>query len=93
MNLKDYIKDVLVSITEAVEESKKESPLSIAPGLVEGKKITDPQFIKFEVAVTTSNEAGGGINVLPFKAEGSHTTENINRISFEVPVYFNAKTK
>jgi hypothetical protein len=50
-----------------------------------------PQMIAFEILVTTSKEAGGGISVLSyFDAKADAKSENTNRISFAVPVYFQA---
>lgn len=64
---------------------------AIAPGYVEGASIVEPQMISFEVAVTTSKEGEGGISVWSVAdAKGSLSSEHFNKISFSVPVYFQA---
>lgn len=51
-------------------------------------------MVKFEVVVTTSKEAGGGIRIWTAgEAKGNAATQNTNRISFDVPVYFQAPTE
>lgn len=93
MKLDEYAKQTLPDITNGVEQARRETLLFIAPGSANGKKVTSPQTVKFEVAVTVSTQAGGGIKVFSLgdlKAEGS--AEHVNKISFEVPVYLNAPT-
>lgn len=91
MKLEEFVKQTLMDITNGVFNAQSESPSSIAPGIVEGVKMTKPQLISFEVAVTTSKEGGGGINISSMiEAGGSMNSEYINKISFDVPVYFNA---
>ncbi|WP_339862484.1 hypothetical protein [Paremcibacter congregatus] len=92
MKLKEFVKMTLLDITEGVSEAQQTSPSWIAPGRVEGEKVTLPQHVSFEVVVTTNKEGGGSISVLSMaeiKAEGK--TEQLNRITFDVPVYFQAK--
>ena len=94
MKLEESVEQTLMDITNGVFAAQTKSPASIAPGLVEGVKITTPQMISFEVAVTTSKEGGGGINISSIiEAGGSMNSEYINKISFNVPVYFNARNQ
>lgn len=93
MKLDEYVKQTLLDITNGVEQAQREALLFIAPGSINGKRIATPQSVKFEVAVTVSTEAGGGIKVFSIgdlKAQGS--AEHVNKISFEVPIYLNAPT-
>jgi len=94
MKLDEYVKRTLLDITKGVTEAQKVSQLHIAPGFVENEAIITPQMVAFEIAVTVNKEAGGGINVWSIgdvKAQGS--SERTNRISFEVPVYFQSPTE
>ena len=94
MKLDEYVKQTLLDITNGVEAAQRESLLFIAPGAIEGKVRLEPQMIQFDVAVTVNKEAGGGISVWSIgdlKAGGS--VEHTNRLSFQVPVYFQAPTK
>lgn len=95
MKLEDFVTQTLLDITRGVDKAQKNAPSWIAPGHVIGqtkKEILDPQYISFDVAVTTSKEGGTSINVLAFgKAEGNMSSQNVNKISFQVPVYFQAK--
>ena len=67
--------------------------LYIAPSFVEGKKVESNQIVSFEVVVTTSKDAGGGIKVFSLgEAKGGISSEAVNKIAFDVPVYFQAPT-
>jgi hypothetical protein len=91
MKLQEYIQQTLLDITKRVAAAQKEFPLWIAPGFVEHKKVTSPQLVNFEIAVTVSKEGGGGIqvwSVAEMNAKGS--AEHTNKISFSVPIYFQA---
>jgi hypothetical protein len=93
MKLDEYVKQTLLDITNGVEQAQREALLFIAPGSINGERIIQPQMVGFEVVVTVSREAGGGISVFSvgdLKAQGN--SEHINRISFEVPIYLNAPT-
>jgi len=92
MKLQEFVKQTLLDIGNGVSDAQNASPLWIAPGLVEGKKVTEPQYVSFEIAVTINKEGGGSISVLSVaeaKAEGKF--EQINKITFSVPVYFQAR--
>ncbi len=91
MKLDEYVKQTLVDIAKGVSEAKDEALVGIAPGYVDGEKVFAAQMISFEIIVTTEKEAGGGIRVLSLgdiKAGGN--IQNTNRISFDVPVFFQA---
>jgi hypothetical protein len=102
-SLKDFVKQVLLDITEAVEEAKEQAPVAIAPGTV-GKDIQmKPQLVEFDISVSsrtknTQRTRGGGSATLVSiiraevgseKTNDSHLRET-NRIKFSVPVYFQA---
>ncbi|WP_166507084.1 trypco2 family protein [Frigidibacter mobilis] len=94
MKLNEFIKQTLIDVTQGVVEAQREALLHIAPGTVESVVVRDPSFVKFEVAVTVSKEAGGGINVWSLgDLKAGAASEQTNRISFEVPVYFQAPTE
>ena len=94
MKLEEFVKQTLLDITNGVAAAQLEAKLYIAPGFVENKKLTSPQMVKFEVAVTVSKEAGGGISVWSLgELKTGINSEQINKIAFEVPVYFQAPTE
>jgi len=63
MKLEEFVKQTLLDITNGVASAQKETPLWIAPGRVEGEKVSTPQHVEFEVVVTVSKEGGGSIDV------------------------------
>jgi len=96
MELKEFIKTVLVDVCEAknaVEEG------AIAPGSIDGVLVEREQLINFEISVSASDSLEGGgegkIQVLSLGvAAGTKVnkeTQSINKISFQVPVYYSAK--
>ena len=94
MKLDEFVKQTLLDITNGVALAQEEALLYIAPGYVENKKQTEPQNVQFEVAVTAAKEASAGIRVLSFgEAKGGGSSEQVNRISFAVPVYLQAPTE
>ena len=93
MDLDEFVEKTLLSITSGVANAQGKSLLYIAPGFVENKKIESKQTVSFEVVVTTSKEAGGGIKVFSLgEAKGGVSSQAVNRVSFDVPVYFQAPT-
>ncbi|MFB9947752.1 hypothetical protein ACFFP0_02780 [Rhizobium puerariae] len=93
MKLDEFVKQTLLDITNGVVQAQNEALLFIAPGTVEGEVVKQPQNVKFEVTVSVSKEVGGGIKVFTLgdaKAQGK--SESTNKLTFEVPVYFNAPT-
>jgi hypothetical protein len=92
MELKEFVTRTILDITNGVYEARRSAPLAIAPGFIEGKLIVEPQMIDFEVAVTTTKEGGGGISIWSVaEAKGKLSSEHINKISFSVPVFFQAE--
>jgi len=97
MDLRNYIKNALVQICDGVGDAQNEIGLAIAPGSIEGKPQFSPHMVSFEVSVSTSsnseNEKKGGAKI--YVVEGgvsskeTQASENMNKISFEVPVHFN----
>ena len=93
MNLDKFVEQTLLNITNGVARAQEKSLLYIAPGRVEGKIREEGQQVSFEVVVTTSSEAGGGIKIFTIgEAKGGVSSQAVNRISFNVPVYFQAPT-
>jgi hypothetical protein len=89
MKLKDFVKQTLLDITDGIEEARKKSSIPIAPTIINGVNVTPaPQNVSFEIAVTLSKEGGAGIDVLPLGLKGKISSEHVNRISFQVPLYF-----
>jgi hypothetical protein len=94
MKLDEYVKQTLIDITKGVSEAKDQSLLWIAPGYVDGEKVFAAQLVSFEIAVTVSKEGSGGIQVLSFGELGAKgSAEHTNKISFSVPIYFQAPQK
>ncbi len=94
MKLDEFVKQTLLDITKGVADAQQEALLYVAPGFVENKEMTEFQLVKFEVVVTVNQEAGGGIRVWSLgDAKANVSSEKTNRISFDVPVYFQAPTE
>ena len=94
MKLEEFVSETLLDITRGVKKAQRNAPQWIAPGNIEGKKLVEPQMVTFDVSVTVSKEAGAGIQVWSIgelNAKGS--SEQSNRISFAMPVYFQAMIK
>lgn len=80
MELKEFIKEALLQIGDGITdaiESSKDSGLCINPAT---DMKAGEQTIKFSIMVETSSK--GGINIKI--AEGGCSTNNVNRIDFEV---------
>ena len=93
MKLEEFVKQTLLDITNGVAQAQAEAKLWIAPGKVEGEPKLTPQMVSFEVAVTVNKEGSGGISVWSLgELKGAASSESLNRISFEVPVYFQSQT-
>lgn len=91
MKLDEYIEQTLIDISKGVSEAKKKALVGIAPGYVDGEKVFSAQLIKFEIVVTVEKEGSGGIQVLTFgDLKGKLNIEHTNKLTFEVPVYFQA---
>jgi hypothetical protein len=94
MKLEDFVRQTLLDVTNGVATAKDQAKLWIAPGYVDGDKVFSPQLLNFDIAVTVSKEASGGIQVWSIGELGvKGHTEHTNRISFAVPIYFQAPTK
>ncbi|MFQ5563839.1 MAG: hypothetical protein ACE5FO_09765 [Parvularculaceae bacterium] len=91
MKLHDFVEKTLLEITCGVIAAQKKSSIWIAPGRVEGEVEKSPSLVNFEVVVTTSAEGSGQINILSLADAGAKSsTQHMNKISFSVPVYFQA---
>lgn len=104
VTLKQFVEQVLLDITRAVDDAKKEAPIPIAPGYVEGQAQIEPQLIEFSIQVEVSEEQTGKgkgdvsvpiISVVKASAGGEigkrsekTTTQSLK---FSVPVYFQSK--
>jgi hypothetical protein len=94
VKLDEFVKQALLDITNGVAAAQEETLLFIAPGVVEGETQKGGQSVNFEVAVTLNSSGGGGITVFSMgELKGELSKETINRISFEVPVFFSAPTR
>lgn len=102
MELKEFIKTVLVDVCDAIHEAKglvNES--CIAPHTIDGKRVGGEQLISFEISVSasdsTTKEGKGEIKVLSLGVDAgamiAKETQHVNKISFQVPVYYSAKFK
>ncbi|WP_148259293.1 hypothetical protein [Polymorphum gilvum] len=94
MKLKDYVKQTLLDICAGVSEAKEASEVWIAPGYVDGKRVASAQLVTFEINTKINKEGGAGIEVwstADLKASGA--SEHTNKISFSVPIFFEAPKK
>ncbi|MCY1635063.1 hypothetical protein [Marinifilum sp. D737] len=101
MELKDFVKNTLVEITNGIKEAQKateENGAIINPNFGKAYMRDDisndnKHIIDFKVAVTTTDEsnAGAGIHVASlFKAGGDikEINSSVSTICFKVPVIF-----
>ena len=91
MKIDQYVAQTLIDISKGVQKAKEQARVGIAPGYVDGVKVFTEQLVQFEIVTSVSKEVDGGINVLSIadiKAGGN--VENTNRITFAVPVFFQA---
>ena len=104
VTLKQFVEQVLLDITRAVDKAKEDSPIPIAPGYVEGRAQIEPQLIEFSIQVAvTEEESGKGkgevsvpiISVVKANAGGEIGKRNeritTQSLKFSVPVYFQSK--
>ena len=104
VTLKQFVEQALLDITTAVDNAKRKSPVSIAPGFVEGQVQMSPQMVDFAIQVTVSeekNKTGKGeasatiISVLKASTSGEVGSKNeeitTQSISFSVPIYFQGR--
>lgn len=86
MELKDFVKQVLIDITEAVVEAKRESNGAIASfRLLDGHRVLETNnaasLIEFDIGVSVKNSsmfvvgAEAGLNILPVKGGASGKNE------------------
>ncbi|MGN6207236.1 hypothetical protein [Asticcacaulis sp.] len=86
MELKNFVKQVLIDITEAVVEAKRESNGAIASfRLLDGHRVVQtndtPSLVEFDIGVSVKNStmfvvgAEAGINILPVKGGASGKNE------------------
>ncbi|MCE7914307.1 MAG: hypothetical protein DYH15_06375 [Nitrosomonas sp. PRO4] len=103
ITLKDFVQQTLLDITTAVSNAKEQSPLSIAPGFVEGQIQLEPQKIEFSVHVSVSEEKSKSgksgvsipiIQIVKATVDGELSSKNeqttTQTLKFSVPVYFQA---
>ncbi|WP_297780677.1 trypco2 family protein [uncultured Roseovarius sp.] len=92
MDLSEFVAETLVEIEKGVRSARSQSTGPwIALGNVGMQPVWGAEKVTFEVAVTTSAEGGGGIKVFSFgEVKGGVSREAVNRITFNVPVFFNS---
>jgi hypothetical protein len=91
-SIKDFVRETLIQIVQGVDEARVKSDISIAPAYVEGELKTEGSQVHFEIAVTTSKEVDGGLKVLTIADLGANIrSESLNRVSFDVPVWFHGQ--
>ncbi len=92
MKLDEYVEKTLVDIANGVSRARQNAPVGIAPASVDGISVATAQMVQFEITVVVSKGAEGGIKVFALGSAGaSADSEHSNRISFEIPVYFQDK--
>lgn len=106
IDLKNFIEQALLDITDAVDNARAKSKAPIAPGNLyskNGRKTFDElQLIEFDLAthVVTSEESGKieakiavcGVSLgIDSKLGDAKEASTTSRIKFQVPVAFNAR--
>ncbi|TRD23317.1 hypothetical protein [Palleronia caenipelagi] len=95
MKLSVFVQTTLEEIAKGVSSAKNNSRSNdnvwIAPGYLMGKEVASEQQVQFDVLVTSSVNGDGGVDILGLAdLKGGYSHENSNRVSFSVPVYFQA---
>ena len=94
MKLDQYIRQTLIDISKGATEAKEQASVWIAPGYVEGEKVLSDQLVKSEVVVTVEKEGSAGVDVVSFAdLKGKLNVEHTNKITSNLPVYFQAPTE
>jgi len=91
MELKDFVKNTLLSIHDGMKEAGK-NPGGSDKFVIDTYGETDSKFIHFDVAVTTSTEKSGKVKGegkifiagVSAGGEAKHTSENVSRVKFKV---------
>ena len=92
MKLDEYVEKTLVDIANGVSKARQNAPVGIAPASVDGKFVASAQLVKFEISVVVSKDVEGGIKVFSIGSGGASVgSEQSNKITFEIPVYFQDK--
>jgi hypothetical protein len=90
MELKEFVKDVLIQLDQAVDEARASMSRDVSFVGTENQRV-----VEFDIAVTVESAAektgGGGIKVLELiKAEGKISSENknssVSRIKFGIRI-------
>lgn len=94
MKLNEYVKRTLLEITNGVAEAQKEALLYIAPDHANSGKAIPAQHVKFDMVLQISKEDEGELHVVSkHNSDNGSPPEELNRLTFRVPVYFQAPTK
>jgi hypothetical protein len=104
MNIKEFVSDSLVQICEAVldaQEKTSKSGARVNPYFRRAKPEEAAQVVKFDLAVTVSQQAngkaGGEIKILGASLGGggelATSEQTISRIKFEIPIDLPRTTK
>jgi hypothetical protein len=99
MELKKFVKEVLIEITEAVEEAKSEAKLSIAPFRLIDKSdiikvVKEPQFIEFDIGLNVKNsnskksKTGLGMSISVVKADANGLKESNEEKNYDHRIKF-----
>lgn len=94
MELSEYISSTISEVIEGVRRAGQNPDYAIAPTkltLTDGSEhyLKEPSLIEFEIAVTISAAKKGGVNKI-LVVEDSKVSQQINKISFSVPVFYTA---
>lgn len=96
MDLKDFIKQVIADITDAIKESQD----SLKNGCVVNptieyinkagyrEKERKTNEIEFDIALTVSSDNHGSISIAPFGTGIDRGTSELNRVKFSVSVCY-----
>ena len=99
MELKNFVKEVLLEITEAVYEAKKESKVPIAPTLhlnKDGseKPLDEKQDIEFDIGLTAkdstseSSKKGLGLAISVVKAQVGGSNKKTSETNYDHRIKF-----
>jgi hypothetical protein len=92
MELKQFISNALLSITQGIEDANKVSPRFQMSGQIHGGKNINGEFVEFDIAVEVSDsseksgKAGIGVSIIDIggAVKATQNNQNTHRLKFKV---------
>jgi hypothetical protein len=92
ISIQEFVRDALLQIVKGVDEARDQTDISIAPSFVEGNLQKLGNSVHFDLSITISKDAKGGLKVANIvEVGGTASSMTLNRVSFDVPVWFQGR--